>query len=204
MQLHPSHDATTGRHGQGGILRAIRRFRRDNRGIAAIEFAIILPLMIAMYIGTWELVNAQRAARKVTILSRALADLSSQYSDINNATRDDIFNAAKAVLAPFPSTNAGMVVTSIRFDATGKAFVDWSEAKGSGVSAYARCGTPPAIPNDLRLPNTSVILAEARFDYVAIVKMTANGTITLKDQLFMRPRIADFVTRNGVSNPVCA
>jgi Flp pilus assembly protein TadG len=201
----------TASHQYSGCLIRMKRFIRDQKGVAAMEFALVIPILISLYFMLNETASAMRAARKVTIVSRVMADLSSRSADITNPMRDDIFASAVPIMSPYPTTNSGLRITSIRFDATGRGFVDWSETNGSGLTAYTRCtATVPiagrdviSVPDGLRIPNSSLILAEARVQYRPVIGWNITGPIDLSDKLFMRPRLSDFVTRNGNSLPIC-
>ncbi|MGL4637618.1 MAG: TadE/TadG family type IV pilus assembly protein [Beijerinckiaceae bacterium] len=191
---------------------AVRKFREAQSGVAMIEFALILPIMIGLYFMLNETTNGMRAARKVTMVARVMADLSSRPPDITDALRNDIFNSAKPILSPYEPSLAGYRISSIRFDGAGKGYVDWSEVSGTGFSAHVRCtpaqpSTPPktpiSVPAGLKVANTSVILAEVKFKYKPILGVTITGTIDLNDLLYMRPRSSDFVTRNGLNPPMC-
>ena len=67
------------------IAKAWRRTRamvvalsRDISGIAATEFAFIVPLMLVMFFGMVEFSNGVAIDRKVTLMARTLSDLTSQ------------------------------------------------------------------------------------------------------------------------------
>ncbi len=191
---------------------AIKRFRQEQSGVAIIEFALILPIMVGLYFMLNETTNGMRAARKVTMVARVMADLSSRPVDISDAYRNDIFDSANPIMSPYDTSLAGYRISSIRFDGAGKGFVDWSEVKGTGYSAHVRCtpaqaSTPPktqiSVPAGLKIANSSVILAEVTFKYKPIIGVTITGTIDLADQLYMRPRSGEFVTRNGVALAIC-
>ena len=127
---------------------AIKRFRQEQSGVAIIEFALILPIMVGLYFMLNETTNGMRAARKVTMVARVIADLSSRPVDISDAYRNDIFDSAKPILSPYDTSLAGYRISSIRFDGAGKGFVDWSEVNGTGFTAHVRCtpaqpSTPP-------------------------------------------------------------
>ena len=51
------------------------RLTRDDRGVAAVEFALILPLMLTLYLGCAELSQGLIATRKSTNVAIALSDL---------------------------------------------------------------------------------------------------------------------------------
>ena len=76
-------------------------FRRDQRGVSAVEFAMLLPLMITLYLGAVEISQGVAIDRKVTLTARTVADLASQVTSINNSDMTNMLNAAAAVIAPF-------------------------------------------------------------------------------------------------------
>ena len=78
-----------------------RKFASNTEGMAAVEFAMILPLMLTLYLGAAELSQGIGADRKVTMTARTVADLVSQVTSINNADMTNSLNAAAAVMAPF-------------------------------------------------------------------------------------------------------
>ena len=61
--------------------RAIRRFGRDRRGVSAVEFAFIAPVMIGLYLGCVEISDGVGADRKVSLTAAALANLTAQATD---------------------------------------------------------------------------------------------------------------------------
>jgi Flp pilus assembly protein TadG len=197
---------------QRGVL---RRFSSDQKGIAAMEFALIVPIMVGLYFMLSETANGLRASRKVTMVSRVMADLASRPATLTDADRNDMFASAVPILSPFSATTGSFRVSSIRFDAAGNGFVDWSEVQGTGIGPkLTRCtptevrpgptSLPPiTVPAGLKIPNTSVILAEAQVKYQPVVGYNITGVIDLNDKLYMRPRSSDFVTRNGITNLPC-
>src|SRR5262249_34725949 len=62
------------------LSRKLRRFARDKRGISAVEFAMLLPLMVTLYLGGVEVSQAVAIDRKVTLIARTVADLVAQVT----------------------------------------------------------------------------------------------------------------------------
>ena len=81
------------------IVRRLGRLADDERGVSAVEFAMLLPLMLTLYLGTVEISQGIDADRKVTITARSVADLVAQTSSINNSDMTNALNAASAVMA---------------------------------------------------------------------------------------------------------
>ena len=66
----------------------------DTRAVAAVEFALLLPVMLTLYIGSVEVSQALSVDRKVVLLSRTVGDLTTQSSRLASADLDAIAGAA--------------------------------------------------------------------------------------------------------------
>lgn len=174
------------------LTHVANRLRHDERGVSAIEFAMLLPLMLTMYLGSVEISQGVSASRKVTLTTRTVADLVSQVSSINNSDMSNSLNAAATVMAPFSSSNLKVVLSSVTIDSTGKATVAWSETLNGTARAK---GSSVALPTALNVPNSSLIFSEVQYAYTPTIGYIISGTLTLKDQIYMRPRLSDSVTR---------
>ena len=168
------------------------RLRGDVRGVSAVEFALMAPLMLTMYLGSVEISQGVSASRKVTLVTRTVADLVAQVTSINNTDMTNTLNAATAVIAPFSSSNLRVVVSSVTIDSTGKATVAWSDTRNGTARAK---GSTITLPTALAVPNSSLIFSEVQFNYTPTVGYVISGTLALKDQIYMRPRLSDSVTR---------
>jgi Flp pilus assembly protein TadG len=168
-------------------LRALTwRFVRNRRGVAAIEFAILLPVMMVLYMGAVDLGQGVMADRKTTALTRALADLSGQATLLSTAEISNVFDAANMVMSPFNSPAAAMSIVHIVIDDKSVARVCWSEQRNS--SAPAR-GTTITIPTDLRVANTSLIMARASYTYTPL-GYAITGALNLgNNPVYVRPRL---------------
>ena len=129
---------------------------------------------------------------EVTLVTRTVADLVAQVSSINNTDMTNTLNAATAVIAPFSSSNLRVVVSSVTIDSTGKATVAWSGTLNGTARAK---GSTITLPTALAVPNSSLIFSELQFNYTPTVGYVISGTLALKDQIYMRPRLSDSVTR---------
>jgi len=106
------------------IRRALVKLRRATDGIAAVEFALLLPLMLLLYIGSTETMQSVIAARKAYIVARTVSDLVAQttVTAVNTGMTDTvmggIFNGAAAMMLPFPvgSSSLSMTVSAVSFE----------------------------------------------------------------------------------------
>jgi len=181
-----------------GIARARRRvaqFVRDRRGVSAVEFAMLLPLMVALYLGGVEISTGIAIDRKVTLVARTLADLVSQASSVNTTDVTNILAASASVVAPYDDSKLKITVTSVKVDSQGNASVAWSDTKNGSARAV---GSTVTLPSALNVPSTSLIWAETQYAYTPSVGFMITGTRNLTDQIYMRPRLSDCVLRAGV------
>jgi len=175
---------TAPRSGHRGLL---KHFWRDRRGVSAIEFAIIAPVMILMYFGIGELSGAMMSERRASRVGSTIGDLTAQCIRINDADVTDIFGAAATIMQPFPTAGLKMRITSIT-RANGANKVDWSE-----VSNY----TKAAAPSDVGLPTgmltndgESVIVAEALYNYNSPINYVIKNGLNFNEKFFLKPRKA--------------
>src|SRR5438034_11197861 len=99
------------------LTRRIADFIADRRGLSAVEFALLLPLMLTLYLGSVEVSNGVAADRKVSITARTVADLASRMTTINNSDMTNILNASSAVVAPYSVSNLIVTVSEVGIDA---------------------------------------------------------------------------------------
>lgn len=173
----------------------VAQFVDDRRGISAVEFAMLLPLMIALYLGGVEISTGIAIDRKVTLVARTLADLVSQASSVNSTDVTNILSASAAVVQPYDDSKLKITVTSVKVDSQGNATVAWSDTKNGSARAV---GATVTLPSALNVPSTSLIWAETQYAYTPSVGFMITGTRNLTDQIYMRPRLADCVLRTGV------
>jgi Flp pilus assembly protein TadG len=178
-----------------GILLTIRRFVRENRALSAVEFALILPVMLTLFLGGTEITQGITIKRKTTIATRTIGDLVAQGTNINNAEMTAIFAATGSVLSPYSAANLKMVVSNISIDANNVARIVWSDGYNGGVPHTV--GTTITLPTGLNAyPNTSLIWAEADYTYTPTIGYVVTGSLDLKDRVYLRPRLVSCITRD--------
>jgi Flp pilus assembly protein TadG len=168
------------------------RFRRATSGVAAVEFALILPVMLLLLVGMTELSNGIDNWRKVTLLSRTVADLTSQgdkQNPISQASMDDILKSSKLVLLPFNSAGTQIVVSALGVDIKNlslKPRVCSSIASSNATARQVGVASDLDVPLGFQVNGTRYILAEVTMPYTpmlgsALVNLLggANGQIKL-------------------------
>jgi Flp pilus assembly protein TadG len=169
----------------------LTRLRRDEGGVSAVEFAMLLPLMLTLYLGAVEISQAIGIDRKVTLTSRAVADLTSQVSSISSSEMSNILNASSAVISPYDATKLKVTVSEVTINGSGNATITWSCTLGGTVRVV---GSPVTLPAALDVANTSLIWGEAAYTYTPAIGYVVTGTLNLADQIYMRPRISESIS----------
>ena len=164
----------------------LRRFARDKRGVSAVEFALIAPLMIGLYLGCAEISDGVGADRKVSLTAATLANLASQVSTISTSDMTNILNASSAIVAPYSPSKLKSVLSCLKIDSTGRATVAWS-ATLNGTARTS--GQAVSIPSALAVPSSQLLFAEVSYAYTPTVGYTITGTLNLSDTMYMAPRI---------------
>jgi Flp pilus assembly protein TadG len=176
------------------MIRYLRNFIRDKRGVSAIEFAMISPLMLTMYFGAIEISQGISINRKITLTARTVSDLASRATNINNADMTNLLTASQAIISPYPANVLKVTVSLITIDANSKATISWSDTLGGTARAK---GSTVTLPGALLIANTSLVWSEVSYAYTPTVGYQVSGTINLTDQLYMRPRLSDTITRSA-------
>ncbi|MEA2906753.1 MAG: hypothetical protein QOC56_2436 [Alphaproteobacteria bacterium] len=176
----------------GSLSRRIVGFAQDQRGVSAVEFAMLLPLMITLYLGSVEISQGVSIDRKVTLTTRTVADLASQVSSINNSDMTNMLNATAAVISPFDQSKLKVVVSAVTIDSNGSAKITWSDTLNGTKRAV---GSTVSLPAALNVANTTLVWSEVSYSYKPTIGYVITGTLDLSDQIYMRPRLSDTITR---------
>jgi Flp pilus assembly protein TadG len=174
-----------------------RRFKAAEAGVAAVEFALILPLMVFLFLGTSEIGEALRVARRVEHVAFSVADLLSQSSSVSAAEVNAIFSGAQALMSPYSSGNLKIVVSVV----DDKKKVVWSRAL-NGTALSAGSNAPITIGNNVIPSGTQVIVVETAYTYKWLVATNwagfgNNHGYTFDRYFIERPRLGDTVSYSG-------
>ena len=163
---------------------------RDRSGVAATEFAVIVPLMLVLFFGVVEFSTGVAVDRKVTLVARTLSDLVSQNTAVTDTQFTNFFNAGNAVMSqyalpPYSSTTLRSTISMLYVDPnTHTAKVQWS--KGYAVRAV---GSTVTIPTALKVDGTYLIFSEVSYLYTPTVGyVMAPAGVNLSDVSYSRPR----------------
>ena len=170
----------------------LAKFIADQRGLSAVEFALLLPFMVLLYLGGVEVAQGVSANRMVALTASTVTNLVVQYTTIS-ASQDmpDILNASAQIMTPYAAANASVVVSCITIDAKGNATVTWSQALHTKSRTV---GSSVSVPAALDTPNTTLILGEAGYAYTPLIDFLNLGMLNLSSSIYMFPRSSPTIT----------
>jgi Flp pilus assembly protein TadG len=165
-------------------------------GLAAIEFALISPVMITLYFGMTELTDAFTANTKVTSVASTAGDLLAQEKSVCDAEMNDVFTALTSLMYPYPLNQMQIVISSLVDAGNNTVKVAWSDAKNTSPRGVNSIVAVPAglVPSG---GGGSVVLAEVVYNYSSPAGHLIYGTIPLTDKFWLHPRRAPQIARSA-------
>ncbi len=169
----------------------LRRFARNRDAVSAMEFAIVLPVMLLLYIGGVELGDGLQIQFKVTETARTITDLASQYISIQSSDMSNILAAASSVVAPYSTSNITMTVSEVTTNPQGQGTITWSCSLNGTPHTV---GATIILPANLQTPNISLIWGEVTYPYTPPMGYVISGTINLYQSNYFYPRLVNLIT----------
>ncbi len=201
---------TSVRHASA-LRKPLQRLALDQDGVSAVEFALLLPLMLMLYLGGFEISQAVSADRKTVSAAYTLGDLVSQSKCVSQTIDiPNYFIIANEVIYPFSPNNLVATVSGVKVLKNGTASVDWSVSNTSGKARtkdeVVTSSIPSALlpnPNDAAAQDSYLIWAETSYTYTPTFGSGLTGTLTLGkldlgEKIFLRPRQPDAASWEGL------
>ena len=199
------------------LTRAWRRLRVDERGVAAIEFALVVPAVILIYVVGFEVTQAATANRKLTDTTVQLANVTAQYTTMTCSTDiPNVLNASAQIMTPYPTGNLSIVLSEVSVDSSNHAYVDWYQPWSNGAlttgiaptitmpagyqnqaATSSGCPIPAGAPNAIY---TCYISVQTTYTYQPSIGAAFIGPITMTNQMFMLPRASSSVPISDLSS----
>jgi len=173
----------------------------DRSAVAAIEFALIVPIMLVMFFGTVELSSGVAVDRKVTLVARTLSDLTSQSTSVADADATNFFTASCKILTPYAPTPTQAKISELYVDPTTlQARVQWSKSATFDSSCNVTLASGHAVSSTIPIPSqlavagpagagTYLIFSEVSYLYTPTVGyVMGHAGVNLSDVAYTRPR----------------
>jgi len=185
------------------LRRKLPRFLADRRGVGAIEFALIAPLLLALYFISMELSLGFETDKRIDRIGSMVADLVTQKPSIKKADVEEIMQLANTLLQPYDRSKPKVVVTAIQItnDTTPKAQVVWSRQMADGKFTQPfKKDSIVAVPDNLKIANSFFIRVSSSLEYKPLITWSASqkttlgltgafDNISLGDTYYLRPRM---------------
>lgn len=183
----------------------LHHFANSERAVAAVEFAMILPVMLVLYLGSIEASSLYTVDRRVTTISSTMGDLVSQADDVIAPDDiDDYFEAAEGILIPYSQANLQQVVSLIEIRNNGATKIVWSCA--SGGSAHSPGDSYPALAANSQMNQIArgtgsnkgyLVASETSYAYTPVFGAVIPGPINLYRESFYLPRFGARIDLDG-------
>jgi len=165
---------------------------RHEKGVSAVEFALIAPLMVLIYFGCIELSFLMRMDRRVTSTSSSLGDLTARLATVTDDDMAEMFAAAKVMMQPYDAEAGSMRISSIVDDGDGVTKVAWSDAYAMTPLSE---GSVVTVPDGIIPSPGSAIVAEVQFNYQSPFGYVLKLERTVSDKFYLRPRRVTEISR---------
>lgn len=171
------------------MTRFLRRFARDGAGAAAIEFALVFPVIFLFYMAAADGFQAYLAQRNVAHLAATMADITSRNRTVSTADLNDILGASASMMYPLPNVRLQQRISSISADASGNIATDWSVKKDYSLTEA------PSVPVGYLRSNESVVVTDVIYDYKPTFAFFLPKTIRMTRHAYSRPRLSTKVEK---------
>ncbi|MDZ4375988.1 MAG: TadE/TadG family type IV pilus assembly protein [Phenylobacterium sp.] len=167
----------------------LRRAAGNERGAAAIEFALIFPVIFVLNIAAAEAFQVYQVQRNVAHIAATMADITAQARTVTDDELQDILRASTSMIYPFPASRLQQRVSSMSANHSGSVSVDWTAKRD-----FSTAGSP-TVPSDYLSANESVIVTDVIYDYEPSFGLFLPETIRFSRKAYSRPRLTLKVDR---------
>lgn len=171
------------------LVRKLRRFARETKAIAAIEFAILAPMMVFLLFGSVDLIDMLGVNRRVQNVAASLSDVTARDTSVTTAEMNGLWAALDVLMYPDDGDAVGARVTSISIVNATTARVVWS--RGHGSMAARNANSNVTLPAPMMIVGTSIIMTETEMSYSAPLGFLLGAPVKLSHTAYRRSRLVD-------------
>lgn len=199
-----------------GLSKTLRAFKQDEDGLAAVEFALLLPLLATFLLGTLSVTEGIWANSKVDHTANVLGNVVTQRTELLDDTSIDglqgILGVAPNLVQPFPASDIAVRVTSViacHQDGGGNAGTSniefrvlWSDNTGN-LAALSHWSMMSQVPSDLVIAhNDTLVVTEVTYTHNPAIKMYESdlASFGMQEIAFHQPREGSRITWEGASD----
>lgn len=179
---------------------ALRGFRRDCKGVAAIEFAMVAPIIFFLFLGTLEMSQAITVDRRVTQIASSTADLVARTRTITTSELDGIMDIIDETMKPYDPSLMKVTIFNVAANPTNVSDtkVCWVYQHNGGANTSVTPNAVYTLPTGLVEAGDSVIIAEVKYDYSPLISdYFISSTLALTEKFYLKPRLSTMVEKDG-------
>lgn len=182
----------------GRVQRTCRNVAACNRGIAALEFGFVVPIMLMMFLGTVELSQAITVDRRVSHVASSTADLVARQKSVTQTSLDTYMQIIDQLLSPYEDDLLKLTIVHVyaTIDNPTQPKVCWSYNRNDngtarGVSTYTKGQSYTGLPANLVTGGTSVVVVEVQYDYQPLIlQHFIQTTMPMTEKFYLKPRLS--------------
>jgi Flp pilus assembly protein TadG len=202
-------------HKLATINALLGRFHDNTRGVAVVEFALILPLLLLLYLGTVEASSLYTVDRRVTVISGTVGDLIARWDPgtgtgtVPQATINTYFSAANVIMTPYSTANLKQVVSFLYINTAGEATVLWSRATPGATPRATGSSYPLAATtqmNQIARGTTGgyLVVSETANSYKPVLGVVFPDALNLSHASYFLPRFGKCIkVMAGAASSAC-
>ncbi len=175
------------------MLRRVKRLLTHQGGTALIEFALILPIMITLFLGVFEGTRVVAASMRLANAAQSVADMIAQQSNITPAMMTNFCNGGQLSMSPLPGASLQVAVAEVT-NSGGSLVVDWNDTACNSATAIS---SPTTLATSL-VPNIndSVVIVQATYAYTSPISYVLAKSYTLTQTVYQRPYNVGTITHS--------
>lgn len=174
------------------IQKTLTRFKRDRSGVAALEFALIAPIMIAMYFGIAEISHAISIDRKVSHATNVAGDLATQITQLETDDVKEVMVATLKVLSIADSQNVNIELASYDLDPSNNPRLLGKANLNSGSQPF-KAFDPSSLDSRILSQDSGIIVARIAYNFEPLQVRYFDSNVNLRETFMFKPRQSEKV-----------
>lgn len=188
------------------LSKLLGRYRRNERGLAAVEFAMVSPILILLLLGGTEMGRYILVHQKAEKMAYSVSNVISQLDTVTSGDVDVIFGAVTELMNPYDNfeTRGTLFLSSVHKDPDDAGqTIRWQCQGGGSLTANSRVGevgsgNAAVLPGNLDLEDDdNVIVSEVVYTYQPMLTWYRIQNITIYKSAMFRPRLGALTSAPG-------
>ncbi len=162
----------------------IRRWYKEESGLAGTEAAMIFPVMLILFLGLYDVGNAILANQKTVRASQVVADLIARQKVVSSSDVNEAVQAGALAFEPLDTSSYGIDIVSIRFDEdTAAPEIVWRDTRNMSPVSDVMDRVDP-----LKLAGEGVIFVAVTYSFEPVFSGFVVNTFDMMEVGFSRGR----------------